>query len=131
MSSFSDDAVVGQEADRSQKQRIADAIAVVYKTRYGKGPQSIKVHLTGDTVVALLRGGFSIVEESLREAGQAEAVRDQRRAFGDIIAPTLKAAVSEVVGREVVAVLADTTQDPDLGAIVLVLALPATDLPGA
>jgi uncharacterized protein YbcI len=80
------------------------------------------VHLTRDAAFVLLRGGFSIVEESLRKSGQAEAVRDQRRAFGDMVAPTLNAAVGEVTGREVVAVLADTCQDPDLGSIVLVFA---------
>lgn len=103
---------------------IADAISRAYKQQYGKGPESIKVHLTGDAVLAILRGGFSVVEESLRRAGQEVAVRDQRRAFGDMIAPTLSAAVTDVIDREVVAVLADTSQDPDLGAIVLVLAQP-------
>jgi uncharacterized protein YbcI len=102
--------------------RIANGIARVYKQQYGRGPMSLKVHLTDGAVFVLMRGGFSVVEESLRKAGQEVAVRDQRRAFGDMIAPDLREMVSEVVGREVVAVLADTSQDPDLGAIVLVLA---------
>ncbi|WP_026912410.1 Na-translocating system protein MpsC family protein [Patulibacter minatonensis] len=110
--------------ERSERQAIADAISAAYKAQYGRGPESIKVHLNPDSVLAVLRGGFSIVEESLRKAGRSEAVRDQRRAFGDMIAPTLGVAVSEVLGREVVAVLADTCQDPDLGAIVLVLERP-------
>lgn len=108
--------------DRSSRQQIANAIARAYKSQYGKGPENIRVHLTGDTVFAVLRGGFSIVEESLRQAGQSVAVRDQRRAFGDMIAPSLGVAVGEIVDREVVTVLADTSQDPDLGAIVFVLA---------
>lgn len=57
-------------------------------------------------------------------SGQAVAVRDQRRAFGDMIAPTLSAAVTGVIDREIVAVLADTCQDPDLCAIVFVLERP-------
>lgn len=121
-SSHSHEAAVGQQSDRSRKQRISDAISVAYKTRYGKGPESVKIHLTGDTVLAVLRGGFSIVEESLREAGETKAVRDQRRVFGDMIAPALGAAVGEVIERDVVAVLADTCQDPDFGAIVFILA---------
>lgn len=113
--------VVAAAPDQSQKKLISDAIVQTYRQQYGKGPESIRVHLTGDTVMALLRGGFSIVEEALRKSGQAEVVRDQRRAFGDMIAPTLAAAIIEVIGRDVVAVLADTSQDPDLCAIVLVL----------
>jgi uncharacterized protein YbcI len=103
-------------------QLIANAIAVTYKEQYGKGPERIKVTVSEDTVVALLRGGYSVVEESLRKSGQSVAVRDQRRVFGDMIAPGLSAAVTQVIGREIVAVLADTCQDPDLGAIVFVLA---------
>jgi uncharacterized protein YbcI len=108
----------------SWPQLIGDAIARAYKTHYGKGPEHIKVIVTDDTVVAILRGGFSVVETSLHRAGHADAVRDQRRAFGDMIAPTLSAAVTEVIDRDVVAVLADTCQSPDLGAIVLVLGPP-------
>ncbi|MDO9407470.1 Na-translocating system protein MpsC family protein [Patulibacter sp.] len=103
-------------------QRISAVIIQTYKAKFGKGPENIRVHLTGDTVMALLRGGFSVVEESLRAAGQAEAVRDQRRVFGDMVAPALAEAITEVIDREVVAVLADTSQDPDLCVIVLVLA---------
>jgi uncharacterized protein YbcI len=117
------DGQVGGREDTVLPQRaIADAITHAFKTHYGKGPVSLKVHLTGDAVFVLMRGGFSVVEETLRVSGRAEAVRDQRRAFGDMIAPTLEAAVREVMDRDVVAVLADTGQDPDLGAIALVLA---------
>ena len=108
----------------SRSQLISDSISRTYKTQYGKGPESIEVLITDDTVVALVRGGFSVVEESLRMSGQAVAVRDQRRAFGDMIAPTLSAAVTGVIDREIVAVLADTCQDPDLCAIVFVLERP-------
>lgn len=111
----------GDAVDRSESQRVSDAIVQAYKTQYGKGPEAIRVHLTGDTAMALLRGGFSVAEESLYGSGNAEAVRDQRRAFGDLIAPTLRVAINEELGREVVAVLADTCQHPDLTAIVLVL----------
>ncbi|CAB4893161.1 unannotated protein [freshwater metagenome] len=106
----------------TDRERISTAIVHTYKREFGKGPESIRVHIADDTVMALLRGGFSIVEESLRRSGRAEVVRDQRRAFGDMVAPTLAAAVSEVIGREVVQVLADTSQDPDLSVVVFVLA---------
>jgi uncharacterized protein YbcI len=105
----------------SSHQRITDTITRVYKAQYGKGPENIKVQTGSDSITALLRGGFSVVEESLRVAGEEEAVRDQRRVFADLVAPDLGAAVGEIVGRPVVAVLADTCQDPDLGAIVFVL----------
>lgn len=125
----SDAAGNGGPRDPSHVQLISDAITRAYKAQYGKGPETMRVHITGDTVVALLRGGYSIVEESLHQAGQSTAVRDQRRAFADMIAPTLSTAIAEITDREVVAVLADTCQDPDLGAIVLVLADRASDVP--
>jgi uncharacterized protein YbcI len=114
----------GGSLSAPQVLRIANGITRVYKEQYGKGPTGIKVHLTDGAVFVLLRGGFSIVEESLRKAGEEVAVRDQRRAFGDTAAPALSAVVTEAVGREVVAVLADTFQNPDMGTIVLVLASP-------
>ncbi|WP_210495299.1 Na-translocating system protein MpsC family protein [Patulibacter sp. SYSU D01012] len=110
-----------ERREPSATARIANAVASAYKTHYGKGPESLKVHYTGDAVFVLLRGGFSVVEGSLWAKGQGTAVRDQRRAFGDMIAPLLSEAVGEVVDRGVVAVLSDTSQDPDLTGIILVL----------
>ena len=113
-----------QRREPSATARIATAVATAYKTHYGKGPDSLRVHYTGDAVFVLLRGGFSVVEGSLWQQGHGTAVRDQRRAFGDMIAPVLSDAVSAVVDREVMAVLSDTKQDPDLTGIILVLSEP-------
>jgi uncharacterized protein YbcI len=40
----------------------------------GKGPTKAKTHLLNDTVVCILRGGFTTVERTLVDTGEVESV---------------------------------------------------------
>jgi uncharacterized protein YbcI len=100
---------------------IADAVVGLYKQKYGRGPENAKTYLSGDVVTVLLRGGFTVVERTLLDHGEGEAVRSQRQSFDDAVAPTLRALVAEVLGRDVVAVMSAVCPDPDMTSHVFVL----------
>lgn len=100
---------------------ISNAVVGVYKQKYGRGPESAKTFVSGLVVTVLLRGGFTLVERTLLEHGEGAAVRSQRQSFDDAMAPEMKAAVSEILGRDVVALMSAMSQDPDMTSHVFVL----------
>ena len=60
---------------------ISNALVRLHKEYYGKGPTKTKTFIVDDTVVCILRGGFTAVERTLVESGREQAVRDIRLAF--------------------------------------------------
>jgi len=60
---------------------ITSALVSLHKEFYGKGPVKAKSFLVKDTVICILEGGFTIVERTLIDAGDATAVHDIRRRF--------------------------------------------------
>jgi uncharacterized protein YbcI len=55
------------------------------KEYYGRGPDRTKTYVDGDLVVCLLRGGFTRVEQTLRDGGHGEDVIRQRMAFQEVM----------------------------------------------
>jgi uncharacterized protein YbcI len=64
-----DRAVVDPSGD--VRTAISDGIVALLKGYYGRGPDRTKTYVNGDLVVCLLRGGFTRVEQTLREAATA------------------------------------------------------------
>jgi uncharacterized protein YbcI len=93
---------------------------------YGKGPTKAKTHLVDDTVVSILRGGFTTVERTLLETGQVESVYQMRRSFQQAMEEEFRQVVEETTGRKVVAYMSSIHVDPDLAVEIFVLE-PVTD----
>lgn len=72
--------------------------------------------------MCLLRGGFTRVEQTLREAGHGEDVIRQRMAFQDVMRERFTAVVEEATGRRVIGFMSGNQQDPDMICEVFVLA---------
>jgi uncharacterized protein YbcI len=107
---------------------VSDRLVRLYKELYGKGPTKAKTFYQGDLLVVVMRGGFTQVERTLQEAGRAHAVVQQRMEFQEAVRDRFTEAVTELTGREVVAFMSGTHQDPDITAEIFLLAPePATD----
>jgi uncharacterized protein YbcI len=91
------------------------------KRYYGKGPTSAKTYLVDDTVICMLRGGFTVVERTLIDAGRAQAVHDVRRSFQGSMQELFTAVVEEAVGRRVTAYMSQIHTDPDIALEVFAL----------
>ncbi len=105
---------------------ISDGIVALLKEFYGKGPTRAKTYFHDDLVVCLLRGGFTRVEETLREAGRGDDVIQQRMAFQEVMRDRFKAVIERATGRRVIGFMSGNQQQPDLLCEVFVLA--PTDL---
>jgi uncharacterized protein YbcI len=100
---------------------ITNAIVGLHKEGYGRGPTKAKTYYTGDLIVCLMREGFSMVERTLFESGQHQAVLEQRAAFQRAMEGRYREAIERLTGRRVIAFMSNTHQDPDLVAEIFVL----------
>ena len=101
---------------------ISDGMVALLKAYYGRGPEQAKTYLTDDLVVCLLRGGFTPVEQTLKEGGQGEDVIRQRMAFQEVMRDRFARVVEDATGRRVIGFMSGNQQDPDMICEVFVLA---------
>jgi uncharacterized protein YbcI len=100
---------------------ISTGLVRLHSRYYGKGPTKAKTYLVNDTVICILRGGFTTVERTLIDEGNVEAVYQIRRSFQQAMEVQFTAVVEEAVGRKVIAYMSQIHQDPDLAVEIFVL----------
>ncbi|HZV75002.1 MAG TPA: Na-translocating system protein MpsC family protein [Conexibacter sp.] len=101
---------------------VSDGIVALFKEFYGRGPTRAKTYYEDDLVVCLLRGGFTRVEETLRDAGRGHEVILQRMAFQEVMRDRFEAVIQEATGRRVIGFMSGNQQDPDMLCEIFVLA---------
>jgi uncharacterized protein YbcI len=108
-------------AEQPVNKRIAREISGLLKEFYGRGPRYSRTYLLGDVVLVLLEGGFNMVEETLLQAGNLDAVTTQRAAFQAVMRDRFVGVVEEATGRKVTAFMSANHQHPDLQAEIFTL----------
>ena len=105
---------------------ISDGLVALLKEFYGRGPTQAKSYYQDDLVVCILRGGYTQVEQTLREGGRGSAVIEQRMQFQELMRERFEAVIEGATGRRVIGFMSGNQQDPDMMCEVFVLA--PTDL---
>jgi uncharacterized protein YbcI len=100
---------------------ISTGLVQLHSRYYGKGPTKAKTHLVNDTVICLLRGGFTRVERTLIEQGESDAVHQVRRSFQRVMEKQFRDIVESATGRKVIAYMSQVHEGPDLALEVFVL----------
>ncbi|HYU60692.1 MAG TPA: Na-translocating system protein MpsC family protein [Solirubrobacterales bacterium] len=100
---------------------ISTGLVQLHSRYYGKGPTKAKTFLFDDTVVCLLRGGFTTVERTLIEQGNAEAVHSIRRSFQDAMEGPFTSLVEAATGRKVIAYMSQVHEAAEIAAELFVL----------
>jgi uncharacterized protein YbcI len=106
--------------------QISTGLVQLHSRYYGKGPTKAKTHMVNDTVISILRGGFTTVERTLIDQGNVDAVYDMRRSFQMVMEEQFTAVVEGATGRKVIAYMSQIHQDPDLAVEIFMLE-PAAD----
>jgi uncharacterized protein YbcI len=101
--------------------RISTGLVQLHSRYYGKGPTKAKTHWVNDTVVSILRGGFTTVERTLVDTGEVESVYQMRRSFQQAMEDEFRQVVEEATGRSVIAYMSSIHVDPDLAVEIFVL----------
>jgi uncharacterized protein YbcI len=100
---------------------ISTRLVQLHSRFYGKGPTKAKTHMVDDTVVSILRGGFTTVERTLIETGEVESVYQMRRSFQQVMEDDFRRIVEDATGRKVIAYMSSIHVDPDLAIELFVL----------
>ena len=115
---------------------ISTGLVQLHRQHYGKGPTKAKTHFVDDTVICILEGGFTTVERTLIDDGQADAVHHMRRGFQTAMERQFTDVVQEATDRTVIAYMSQVHDGPDMAVELFVLApgiepeLPEHDPPG-
>jgi uncharacterized protein YbcI len=100
---------------------ISTGLVRLHSRYYGKGPTKAKTYLVSDTVVCMLRGGFTTVERTLIDEGNVDAVYQIRRSFQQAMEEHFTTVVEAAMGRKVIAYMSQIHQDPDIAVEIFVL----------
>jgi uncharacterized protein YbcI len=101
--------------------QISTGLVQLHSRFYGKGPTKAKTHMVNDTVISILRGGFTTVERTLIDQGNVDAVYAMRRSFQMAMEEQFTTVVEAATGRTVIAYMSQIHQDPDLAVEIFVL----------
>jgi uncharacterized protein YbcI len=100
---------------------ISTGLVRLHSRYYGKGPTKAKTYLVNDTLICVLRGGFTTVERTLIDDGNVDAVYQIRRSFQQAMEEQFTTVVQTATGRKVIAYMSQIHQDPDLAVEIFVL----------
>lgn len=101
--------------------QISTGLVQLHRRYYGKGPTKAKTHMVNDTVISILRGGFTTVERTMIDQGRLAAVHEMRRSFQEAMEEQFTTVVQEATGRTVIAYMSQVHTNPDLAVEIFVL----------
>jgi uncharacterized protein YbcI len=101
---------------------ISDGLVALLKEFYGRGPTQTKSYYQDDLVVCVLRGGYTQVEQTLRDGGRGSAVIEQRMEFQELMRERFETVIEKATGREVIGFMSGNQQEPDMMCEVFILA---------
>jgi uncharacterized protein YbcI len=114
-------------ASSGVNKRVARAVVQIHRECVGRGPDGIAAFFHRNVLVVVLRGVMSKAEQTIAESGRHDAVLRIRAEFQATMRADLVAAVEDVTGRTVLAVMSDDHVDPDMAVDVFVLDEPIGD----
>ena len=100
---------------------ISNGLVSLHMEYYGKGPREAKTHFMDDTIVCVLREGFTSVEQALIEADRGETVRDMRANFHGVKRDKFIGVVERATGRHVSAYMSQLHMNPDMAVEIFLL----------
>jgi uncharacterized protein YbcI len=111
---MSTEETVQQVAKGEMLAEISTGLVQLHSRHYGKGPTKAKTHMVNDTILCVLRGGFTTIERTLIESGEADSVYQMRRSFQDAMEEQFRGVVEDATGRNVSVFMSQVHVDPDL-----------------
>ena len=109
------------EGSGDMRLAISNALVMVKKKLYGKGPVKAKTYINDNYIFSVLEGGLTKNEETLLEAGEHRLVREYRLRFQEAVSTTIRTAIEEATGRRVLAYHSQIVFDPDRAFEIFVL----------
>jgi uncharacterized protein YbcI len=93
---------------------ITNRIVAFMREHYGRGPIKAKTYVLDNLIVCVLSDGFTAIERTMMEGGQADRVLELRRDFQQLMKARYSTMIEELTGRKVLAFLSQAHVEPDL-----------------
>jgi uncharacterized protein YbcI len=100
---------------------ITREVVRIHTAAIGRGPKKSYSFHNGDTLVTILLEVLTRAEQNLVAYNEGEAVLAMRQLSQRAMAEEMKAAVSRLTGRRVLAFMSDNHLDPDMAVQVFIL----------
>lgn len=100
---------------------VSNAIVAMHREHFGRGATRARTSMHDDCVVCILEGIYNPGEQTLIDAGQFNAVRQNRTNFQDAMQARFTARVEEITGRSVRACFSQCQADPEMAVEIFVL----------
>jgi uncharacterized protein YbcI len=103
------------QSDRGSLPAAISNLVVHTTAEYtGRGPTRARTTIDGDWIFVALSDTLTKGERMLAESGRGALVRNMRREFQDAMREQLMDGISQLTGREVIAMLSDNHLNPDV-----------------
>lgn len=110
-----------EKASGAQLAQITRSIVQYHHEFYGKGPTEARSYAVNDTIICILKGGFTVGEKTLLAEGQGEQVERMRRSFQEIMKDRFVEVVREALDREVIGYMSQINADPQVAVEIFLL----------
>lgn len=101
--------------------RLSTEMVRLHKQYWGRGPESAKAYAIDDLVLVVMRGGLTVAERTMLDAGRQDSVRATRQEFQNDKTALMCGTVEELIGREVLTYQSQILFEPDMVIEVFVL----------
>jgi uncharacterized protein YbcI len=104
---------------------ISNSIVALRREHYGRGPMKAKTYILDDIIIVVLReNGYSAIEKTMIDNGEAERVIALREDFQRVMGKSYSDTIERLTGRVVVAFLNRAHLEPDLSLKVFIVDRP-------
>ena len=94
---------------------VSNRIVAILREHYGRGPMKAKTYAIDDIIVVVMRGtGFTPLEQTMMDSGQANRIVNMRHEFQHMATPLFTDTIEELTGRKVLAFLSQAHIEPDI-----------------
>jgi uncharacterized protein YbcI len=93
---------------------ITNRIVALIRQYYGRGPIRAKTYVLDNLITCVLTDGFTAIERTMMEGGQADRVLEIRRDFQQLMRERYCNMIEQLTGRKVLAFLSQAHVEPDL-----------------
>jgi uncharacterized protein YbcI len=102
---------------------VSRGIVQLLRETVGRGPARCRTNFAGpDMLIVSLSEGYLAAEHTLQNAGRSGDVTAIRSALQQVLEPRMRAIVEDAVGREVIAFMSASHNEPDLMVEIFALA---------
>lgn len=94
--------------------QISNEMVRAQKEFFGKGPKHAKSYLLDDFLLIVMRGGLTVAETTMLEAGKEDLVRNFRQEYENMMTERLVGKMEELTARKIVTYQSQILFNPNI-----------------